>query len=159
MATEDIDLVCARHPRQSTLVRCCNCNTPICVKCMQETPVGMKCPDCARVDFRKSGGGRRQYAAGAAGLVTAAVLGYIAFSTFGRVSFLVALVLGALTGVVVQKVGIRRRGLGGTAALAAICGLAMGALALGAALSYLASPLFLIPGAVSAGAAGFMATR
>lgn len=158
MATEDVELICARHPRSTTLIRCANCNTPICVKCMQETPVGMKCPDCARVDFRKPVG-RRQYAAGAAGLLTAAVLGYGVFSALGRVSFLVALALGAATGVVVQKLGGRRRGLGGTAALAAICGLAMAALALGAAPSYLAAPMFLVPGGVSAAAAAFLATR
>ncbi|MEX0791449.1 MAG: hypothetical protein WD178_11810 [Actinomycetota bacterium] len=158
MATEDVELICARHPRSTTLIRCCNCNTPICVKCMHETPVGMKCPDCARVEFRKSGG-RRQYAAGVAGLLAAAILGYGAFSMWGRVTFLIALALGAVSGLVVQKVGIRRRGLGGTAALAAICGLAMAALALGAALPYLATPMFLIPGGVAAAAAAFVATR
>ncbi|HEU4868304.1 MAG TPA: hypothetical protein VFV09_11310 [Actinomycetota bacterium] len=158
MATEDVDLVCARHPRSSTLIRCCNCDTPICVKCMNETPVGMKCPDCARVEFRKSGG-RRQYAAGAVGLLTAAVIGYGVFSAFGRVSFLVAIALGAATGFVVRKVGARRRGLGGTAALAAICGLALAALALGAVPGFLASPMFLVPGGVAAAAAAFLATR
>lgn len=125
---------------------------------MHETPVGMKCPDCARVEFRKSGG-RRQYAAGAAGLLAATLIGYGAFSALGRVSFLVAIVLGAATGFVVQKAGNRRRGLGGTAALAAICGLAMAALALGAVPGFLASPMFLIPGGVAAAAAAFMATR
>ncbi|CAN5829773.1 hypothetical protein BH23ACT12_BH23ACT12_07270 [soil metagenome] len=158
MATEDVELICARHPRSTTLIRCCNCNTPICVKCMNETPVGMKCPDCARVEIRKSGG-RRQYGAGAAGLLTSAVLGYGSYSMLGRVSFLIALAMGAATGLVVQKVGIRRRGLGGTAALAAICGLAMAALALGAAPTYLATPMFLIPGGVTAAAAAFLATR
>lgn len=125
---------------------------------MHETPVGMKCPDCARVEFRKTGG-RRHYAAGAAGLLTAALLGYGVLGALGRVSFLVALVLGAATGVVVRKLGGRRRGLGGTAALAAICGLAMAALALGADPAYLATPMFLVPGAVSAAAAAFLATR
>jgi len=125
---------------------------------MHETPVGMKCPDCAHIDFRKPGS-RRQYAAGAAGLLAATVIGYGVLSAFGRVSFLVAIALGAAAGFVVQKVGIRRRGLGGTAALAAICGLAMAALALGAVPGYLASPMFLIPGGVAAAAAAFVATR
>lgn len=125
---------------------------------MHETPVGMKCPDCARIDFRKSGG-RRQYAAGAVGLLAATVIGYGVYSALGRVGFLVAIALGAATGLVVKKVGIRRRGLGGTAALAAICGLAMAALALGAVPGYLATPMFLVPGAVAAAAAAFVATR
>lgn len=125
---------------------------------MHETPVGMKCPDCARTEFRK-GGGRRQYAAGAAGLLTATVVGYGVYSAMGRVSFLIALALGAAAGFVVQKVGVRRSGLGGTAALSAICGLAIAALAVGAAPVYLATPMFLIPAGVSAAAAAFLATR
>lgn len=38
---------CARHPRVETKVTCGKCGTPICPKCMVETPVGMRCPDCA----------------------------------------------------------------------------------------------------------------
>jgi hypothetical protein len=38
---------CARHPRVETNVTCGKCGTPICPKCMVETPVGMRCPDCA----------------------------------------------------------------------------------------------------------------
>ena len=125
---------------------------------MHETPVGMKCPKCAKVEFRNAGG-RRQYAAGAAGLLTAAVLGYGMFSVMGRIGFLTALILGAVAGVVVQKVGVRRRGLGGTAAVATACGLALGALALGASLTNLATPAFLMPAAISAAASAFMATR
>jgi hypothetical protein len=125
---------------------------------MHETPVGMKCPDCARVEFRKSGG-RRQYAAGAVGLLASTVAGYGVLSAFGRVSFLVAIALGAATGFVVRKVAARRWGLGGTAALAAICGLALAALAVGAVPGYLLSPMFLVPGGVAAAAAAFLATR
>lgn len=38
---------CARHPKVETNVTCGKCGTPICPKCMVETPVGMRCPDCA----------------------------------------------------------------------------------------------------------------
>jgi len=41
-------LYCARHPKETTAVRCASCGTPICTRCMVSTPVGMKCPDCAR---------------------------------------------------------------------------------------------------------------
>jgi membrane associated rhomboid family serine protease len=40
--------VCYRHPNRETGVRCSNCNRPICPDCMTTTPVGMRCPECAR---------------------------------------------------------------------------------------------------------------
>ena len=40
---------CARHPNVETVLRCGRCETPICPKCLVATPVGARCPDCARV--------------------------------------------------------------------------------------------------------------
>jgi membrane associated rhomboid family serine protease len=40
--------VCYRHPTRETNVSCSNCGRPICPDCMTSTPVGMRCPDCAR---------------------------------------------------------------------------------------------------------------
>src|SRR5215203_5491410 len=39
---------CYRHPNRETGVSCSNCGRPICPDCMTPTPVGMRCPDCAR---------------------------------------------------------------------------------------------------------------
>ena len=39
---------CYRHPSRETGVSCSNCGNPICPDCMTPTPVGMRCPDCAR---------------------------------------------------------------------------------------------------------------
>jgi membrane associated rhomboid family serine protease len=39
---------CYRHPRVETGVSCSNCGKYICPDCMTPTPVGMRCPDCAR---------------------------------------------------------------------------------------------------------------
>jgi membrane associated rhomboid family serine protease len=39
---------CYRHPSRETNVSCSNCGRPICPDCMTSTPVGMRCPDCAR---------------------------------------------------------------------------------------------------------------
>jgi membrane associated rhomboid family serine protease len=44
--------VCYRHPKRETGVRCSNCERPICPDCMTSTPVGMRCPDCARQSTR-----------------------------------------------------------------------------------------------------------
>lgn len=40
--------VCYRHPTRETGVRCSSCERPICPDCMTSTPVGMRCPECAR---------------------------------------------------------------------------------------------------------------
>lgn len=39
---------CYRHPDRETGVSCANCDRPICPDCMTVTPVGMRCPECAR---------------------------------------------------------------------------------------------------------------
>lgn len=40
---------CAYHPEVETNLRCGKCGRPICPKCMVQTPVGARCPDCARL--------------------------------------------------------------------------------------------------------------
>ncbi|HVL50175.1 MAG TPA: B-box zinc finger protein, partial [Actinomycetota bacterium] len=155
----EIDLICVNHPRSTTRVRCSNCDSPICVQCMQESAVGMKCPDCARVEYRRASGGKRRYAAGAIGLVAAALLGAATVIMFGRLNFLVAIVLGIAVGAVVKRIGRGLPGLGGAAASATICGLALGLLALGAPPGLLMNPAFLIPGLIATASAGFTASR
>jgi membrane associated rhomboid family serine protease len=39
---------CYRHPGRETGVACSNCGRPICPDCMTNSPVGMRCPECAR---------------------------------------------------------------------------------------------------------------
>jgi membrane associated rhomboid family serine protease len=43
---------CYRHPDRETGVSCSNCGRPICPECMTSTPVGMRCPECARQTTR-----------------------------------------------------------------------------------------------------------
>lgn len=40
---------CPRDPGTSTALRCSRCETPICPKCLIQTPVGARCRDCARI--------------------------------------------------------------------------------------------------------------
>ena len=40
---------CATHPEVETNLRCGKCGKAICPKCMVQTPVGARCPDCARL--------------------------------------------------------------------------------------------------------------
>ena len=39
---------CYRHPNRETGVSCSNCGRPICPECMTPSPVGMRCPECAK---------------------------------------------------------------------------------------------------------------
>jgi membrane associated rhomboid family serine protease len=38
---------CYRHPGRQTNVSCSRCGRPICPDCMNPSPVGMRCPECA----------------------------------------------------------------------------------------------------------------
>jgi len=40
---------CARHPQVVTYLRCSRCNTPICPRCLVQTPVGARCRECGNV--------------------------------------------------------------------------------------------------------------
>ena len=40
---------CATHPEVETNLRCGKCGKPICPRCLVQTPVGARCPDCARL--------------------------------------------------------------------------------------------------------------
>lgn len=39
---------CPRNPRNETNLRCSRCDEFICTDCMVQTPVGARCPTCAR---------------------------------------------------------------------------------------------------------------
>jgi len=40
---------CPRDPDVETALRCSRCDTPICPRCLVQTPVGARCRDCARI--------------------------------------------------------------------------------------------------------------
>ncbi len=74
---------CYRHPNRETGVRCSNCGRPICPDCMTSTPVGMRCPECAR---------QRQRVRHASSTTHEPVL------TYALIGINVAVALGALLG-------------------------------------------------------------
>jgi hypothetical protein len=128
---------CAYHPKVETNLRCGKCGIPICPKCMVQTPVGARCPHCAKLyrlpTFRVS----TQYylRATGTGLVMAIVCGLV-WGVVGRwVPFNLNLVLapgvGYAIGEVVSLSVNRKRGIG----LATVGGIAM-------AISYLFSLWF-----------------
>jgi len=83
--SETTEITCARHPDMPTRLFCSECGTPICPRCLIETAVGQKCPECAR---QKKAAVRRgkphQYRKGIAVGVGAAVLAAFALSLLYR---------------------------------------------------------------------------
>ena len=45
---EEETVYCQWHPHVETSLRCYQCETPICARCAQRTPVGYICPDCQK---------------------------------------------------------------------------------------------------------------
>ena len=46
--TDSTTLYCYVHPDRPTLLRCNNCERPICVSCAMRTPTGYRCKECVR---------------------------------------------------------------------------------------------------------------
>jgi membrane associated rhomboid family serine protease len=72
---------CYRHRGRETNVQCSSCGRPICPDCMTVTPVGMRCPECARdrTQVKRISPGLRAGAAPAAyALIAINVVAFIA---------------------------------------------------------------------------------
>jgi hypothetical protein len=86
---------CARHPDVLTTLRCNRCGKPICPRCMVETPVGYRCPECAGV--RLGTFARREFGydlrAVLVGVLVALLAGFI-WGRFPDWGFYCALLLG-----------------------------------------------------------------
>jgi hypothetical protein len=120
-------LPCANHPKELTYVKCGRCDTPICVNCMVDTPVGKKCRACARSRTHLSESTPGQLLTGFVGALLVAIpAGFVLHHTpIAILSF----VYGALVGEVAVRAGRRSRSLAlqCAAALAAAIGGLLGA--------------------------------
>jgi len=116
---------CALHPETETNLRCGKCGQPICPKCLVQTPVGARCPQCAALKRLPVYDVPAVFYARAiaAGLIAASVLGAIwPFIPYGGFLWLViAAGIGYAIGEVVSLSANRKRGLG----LQAIAGASM----------------------------------
>ncbi len=68
---------CVNHPQTETYLRCNKCGKPVCMKCVQRTPVGYRCNECLGMQR--------------AGYYTATTLDYL-------IASVIAIVLGAIGG-------------------------------------------------------------
>lgn len=98
---------CARHPDVETGLRCGNCDTLICPRCLVQTPVGARCPDCARLRAAPMYAVRPQHWALAFGsaIATGAALGvawwFVVPGTFG---LFFSVLIGAFMGWAMHRV-------------------------------------------------------
>ena len=129
---------CATHPNVETNLRCGKCGKLICPKCLVQTPVGARCPDCARLGklptYRVSI--QHYLKATGTGLGMAIVCGVawgvvMGFVPFFYLNFLLAAGVGYAIGEVISLSVNRKRGKG----LAVVAGIFV-------AVSYLVSILF-----------------
>ena len=122
---------CAYHPNVETGLRCSKCGKPICPKCLVQTPVGARCPDCARLHrlptYRVSTGYYlRAVGAGlgiaiVCGIVWGVVGRFLAHSFHFSFNLLLAPGVGYAIGEVVSLSVNRKRGTG----LAIVGGIAL----------------------------------
>ena len=108
---------CARHPEVETALRCSRCETPICPRCLVQTPVGARCKECARIaknPIYTLTTGAALKAAGASvvgGVVMGLIWGLILLPfTFGLLSIFVGAGLGWVFTRLLEVVTRRKRG-------------------------------------------------
>lgn len=152
-------VACARDPEVQTALRCSRCDTPICPKCLVQTPVGARCRACAQLAKSPVYTVKGQYLARAIG---AAVIGGVAMGliwgfasravpglAFGGI--FVSLILGAALGFgftrIMELAVNRKRG-------PVIVGCAMGGIviATGIQMLFVGGTIFI--GSILAAAAG-----
>jgi hypothetical protein len=51
--TQTKQLYCINHPKRETLLRCNQCEQPICIQCAIQTPTGYRCKSCVRGQQKK----------------------------------------------------------------------------------------------------------
>lgn len=102
---------CTRHPKVETNLRCASCGTPICPKCLVQTPVGMKCRACGL----QTGGTlftmrpHRAAAAAASAIALGAVAGF-GVDLLGWFVLFLAVAFGTFAGEMIARASGRKRG-------------------------------------------------
>ena len=149
---------CVNHRDTETRLSCSACGDPICTRCMRQSPVGQKCPRCARLPRSARARGKPVHYVKAigAGAAVAVVGGLVLRQVLGSVGF-GAILLPSLLGFGVGRVvawGASRQSQQPFPAIAvalAVCG----AVLAGGGLSIINRPFALL----GVAAAGYFALR
>lgn len=103
---------CARHPRRQTALRCGKCETPICPKCIVQTPVGARCRDCAQLRrLPQFDVGWRLLVRCTAAALSISLFGWYLLSYVVFLRFFLAILVGAAVGEAMSKLAKRRTSL------------------------------------------------
>ena len=107
---------CARHPDVETGLGCSRCGTGICPRCMVQTPVGARCPDCAQVRRIPTYNlGRQTFVMAIGAALVGGIAVGIAWAFFNVITYiffgvLAALAIGFAVGELVSLASKRRAG-------------------------------------------------
>ena len=151
-------VACARHPEVETALRCSRCDTPICPRCLVQTPVGARCRDCARISrspiYTVTPGtfGLAAAAALVGGVVMGLIWGFILLPFSGGIwSIFIGIALGYGFTRVMELVTRRKRG-------PVVVGLAFCGIGIAWAMQFLFLPTqFVLYDLLAVGIAGYLA--
>ena len=112
MPEQPATLYCAFHPGRETLLRCNQCDKPICYQCAVRTPVGYRCKACISGQQAVFYNGRSfdWVIAGLISLVLGGIAGALAYFVLGMLgwySYLIAILAGPFVGGLVAE-AVRR---------------------------------------------------
>ena len=110
---------CVFHPDVETGLSCSRCDRPICVRCMVQAPVGIRCRECASVqklptfDVQPSFYLRAVVVGGTVAIVTGLMWGFIIqMAPYPYLAGLLALLVGYAVGESISLATNRKRGNG-----------------------------------------------
>lgn len=124
---------CAVHPQKEASLRCIRCNRLMCLECMNRTPTGYICNECARSHENKffSASSRDYILSFGVAMILAGVAGFLMFklNMWLLLMILIGIPLGGAIGELILRITGRRRGRysGEIAALGIIIGGLLGA--------------------------------
>ncbi len=108
-------MYCINHPDRETLLRCAKCDQPICTECAIRHPVGLRCPECARLKRAPTYDVPAPYylRAFGAGLGTSIACSIIVeILPLSFLSFFAGLIVGGVIAEVISRVTSHKRGMG-----------------------------------------------
>lgn len=94
---------CVNHPQTETLLRCNKCGKPVCMKCVQRTPVGYRCNECvgAQREGYYNATSFDYIAAGLGGIILGVVGGFV-MSLIGGF-WIIAIFAGPIAGGIIAE--------------------------------------------------------